>query len=351
MPTALISVSDKRGLVEFARELDELGWLLVASGGTATVIRDAGITVTDVADYTGSPEILGGRVKTLHPRIHAGILARGIQEDQGELSKLGWDKIDIVVVNLYPFSQTVLNRDATYADAIENIDIGGVALIRAAAKNYERVTLVCDPSDYQDVLNELREGGVIANTRKKLAAKGFAHTAEYDWVISGFLGSEEPLRLQAYPVQSLRYGENPHQEAMLYNWTSGDGPLGGTLLQGRELSYTNLLDLDAAWRAAISFDKPTVVIVKHLSPCGIASAEELSTAFPAAVSSDPVSAFGGVIATNRPFTLDVVVLLDDLFVECIVAPGFDKEARNALSEREKCRLLDMPNVSSENRRE
>ena len=351
MPTALISVSDKRGLVEFARELDELGWLLVASGGTATVIRDAGITVTDVADYTGSPEILGGRVKTLHPRIHAGILARGIQEDQGELSKLGWDKIDIVVVNLYPFSQTVLNRDATYADAIENIDIGGVALIRAAAKNYERVTLVCDPSDYQDVLNELREGGVIANTRKKLAAKGFAHTAEYDWVISGFLDSEEPLRLQAYPVQSLRYGENPHQEAMLYNWTSGDGPLGGTLLQGRELSYTNLLDLDAAWRAAISFDKPTVVIVKHLSPCGIASAEELSTAFPAAVASDPVSAFGGVIATNRPFTLDVVVLLDDLFVECIVAPGFDKEARNALSEREKCRLLDMPNVSSENRRE
>lgn len=351
MPNALLSVSDKSGLVEFARGLDELGWRLIASDGTANTVRDAGLSVTDVADYTGSPEILGGRVKTLHPAIHGGLLSRDIEADRSELGDLGWEQIDLTTVNLYPFSETVADRHATYADAIENIDIGGVSLIRAAAKNHERVTLVCDPADYDTVLNELRDGEVSEDTRKRLALKGFAHTAEYDATIAGFLASEEVLRLQAYAVQSLRYGENPHQQATLYNWSPGEGPLGGTLLQGRPLSYNNLLDLDAAWRAVVSFEMPTVVIVKHLSPCGIATAPDLAMAFPLALASDPVSAFGGVIATNLPFDGQVAALLGDLFVECIIAPGFGNEARAELAKKKNCRLLQMPGMSLEPRPE
>ena len=355
MPKAILSVHDKTGLVDFARGLAGLGWTLLASGGTARLLRESHLPVTEVAEYTGSPEILGGRVKTLHPAIHGGLLARSTSADLAELHGLGWDYIDLVAVNLYPFEQTVAKPDVTFEDAIENIDIGGVTLIRAAAKNHQRVTLVCDPADYAAVLAELRAGGVTESMRKALAVKGFALTARYDALISAYLqgqsGESAPLHLAAFPSQKLRYGENPHQSATLYTYAPGLGPLGGKLLQGKELSYTNLLDLDGAWRAAVSFERPTICIVKHVSPCGIASADTLAEAFKAALASDPVSAFGGVIASNRPFDAAAAEALGDLFVECLAAPGFSPEALARLAPRKNCRLLDLPNTSVEPRYE
>ena len=353
MPRAVLSVHDKTGLVEFAQGLTALGWTLIASGGTAKLLSENNLLVTEVADYTGSPEILGGRVKTLHPAIHGGLLARPTEADRAELIKLGWDTLDLVAVNLYPFEQTVAKPGVTLAEAIENIDIGGVTLIRAAAKNHERVTLVCDPADYPAVLAELRSGKVTAETRRRLAVKGFAATARYDTAISSYLAPDRPLIVSAYPVQTLRYGENPHQSATFYSFEPGAGPLGGKIFQGKELSYNNLLDLDAAWKAAVSFEKPTIVIVKHLSPCGIASAPVLADAYRAAFECDPVSAFGGVIASNRPLDGATAEALGDLFVECIAATGFTDEARAALrvAKKKNCRLLDMPDTTIEPRYE
>jgi phosphoribosylaminoimidazolecarboxamide formyltransferase/IMP cyclohydrolase len=348
MPKAILSVHDKTGLLEFARGLQSLGWTLIASGGTAKLLRENKIAVTEVADYTGSPEILGGRVKTLHPAVHGGLLARSTAADLAELKKLGWDYIDLVAVNLYPFEQTVAKPGVTLEEAIENIDIGGVTLIRAAAKNHQRVTLCCDPTDYPAVLAELRAGGVGEATRKRLAVKGFASTAAYDAAIQAYLsGADAPFRVVAYPQQKLRYGENPHQTATLYAYKPGDGPLGGKVLQGKELSYTNLMDLDAAWRAAVSFQRPSVVIVKHVSPCGIASADALSEAFQGALASDPVSAYGGVVAANRVVDEAMVKATGDLFIECIVAPGFTPGARELLAKRKNCRLLEMPSAAIE----
>jgi phosphoribosylaminoimidazolecarboxamide formyltransferase/IMP cyclohydrolase len=348
MPKAILSVHDKTGLLEFARGLQSLGWTLIASGGTAKLLRENKIPVTEVADYTGSPEILGGRVKTLHPAVHGGLLARSTEADLAELKKLGWDYIDLVAVNLYPFEQTVAKPGVTLEVAIENIDIGGVTLIRAAAKNHQRVTLCCDPADYPAVLAELRAGGVSDATRKRLAIKGFASTASYDAAIQAYLsGADAPFRVVAYPQQKLRYGENPHQSASLYTYQPGDGPLGGKVLQGRELSYTNLMDLDAAWRAAVSFQRSTVVIVKHVSPCGIASADPLSEAFLGALASDPVSAYGSVVAANRTVDEAMVKAAGDLFIECIVAPGFAPAARELLAKRKNCRLLEMPDADLE----
>ena len=344
MPKAILSVYDKTGLAKFAQGLSELGWTLIASGGTARLLNEQGLAVIEVADYTGSPEILGGRVKTLHPAIHGGLLARPTEDDRQQLEALGWDYIDLVAVNLYPFEQTVMKPGATLEDAIENIDIGGVTLIRAAAKNHERVTLVCDPADYETVLTELRSGGVSSQTRRRLAVKGFAQTTRYDASISGYLAPDGAFSFQAYPVQVLRYGENPHQSAALYGYEPGAGPLGGMVLQGKPLSYNNLLDLDAAWRAAVSFDRPTVCIVKHLSPCGLASADTLAEAFPQALASDPVSAFGSVIATNRSFDADIAQALGSLFVECIAAPGFTPEALGILTRHKNLRLVDMPST-------
>lgn len=353
MPKAILSVYDKTGLVEFARGLTDAGWMLIASGGTARLLRENGMTVTEVADYTGSPEILGGRVKTLHPAIHGGLLARSTDADQAELKALGWDSIDLVAVNLYPFEQTIAKANVTLADAIENIDIGGVTLIRAAAKNHERVTLVCDPEDYPSVLEEIKTGGTSAETRNRLAVKGFAQTSHYDALISNYLeeqlhagdDKQQPLHLNLYPISSLRYGENPHQQAVLYGYKPGVGPLGGKVLQGKALSYNNLLDLDAAWRAAVSFEAPTVVIVKHLSPCGIASGKTLAEAFPMALASDPISAFGGVIATNKPFDAEIANTLGTLFVECIAAPGFTPEGLEILATRKNLRLVEMPDTN------
>ena len=314
------------------------------------MLRDNQIAVTQVDEYTGSPEILCGRVKTLHPAIHGGLLARAIEDDHTQLQNLGWDYIDLVAVNLYPFEETIAKPGVTLDEAIENIDIGGVTLIRAAAKNHARVTLVCDPGDYARVLAELRAGGVCDDTRRQLAIKGFASTAHYDAAITSYFAGDA-LRVNAYPVQKLRYGENPHQAATLYSYEPGAGPLGGKFLQGKELSYNNLLDLDAAWRAAISFTRPTICIVKHLSPCGIASNDVLAEAYRAAFASDTRSAFGGVLASNRVFDGDTARALGDLFVECIAAPGFSDDARAVLSAKKNCRVIEMPNLEIEPRYE
>lgn len=345
MPTALFSLSDKRGLIELARELHQLGWDLLASGGTAGTLRAAGLPVQDVADYTGSPEILGGRVKTLHPAVHGGLLARESEADAADLERIHARPIDLVAVNLYPFQETIAKPEVALEEAVENIDIGGVTLIRAAAKNFERVAILTDPEDYPPVLSELRTHGAIqADTRRSLAEKAFAHTAAYDTAITAYLTGGAPLTLQLHPIQSLRYGENPHQSATLYGYQPEAGPLGGNLLQGKALSYNNILDLDAAWRGAICYDKPTICIVKHLSPCGIASADRLVEAFHPALASDPISAFGGVIAANRPFDVETAEALGKLFVECIIAPGFTPQALAALANRKNCRLVDMPNT-------
>lgn len=346
---ALLSVWDKAGLVDLARGLAEVGIELVASGGTAQTLREAGLPVTTVEELTGLPPMLGGRVKTLHPAIHGAILARGTDEDTTTLLKQGWEAIDFVVVNLYPFEATVARPGVTRAEAIEQIDIGGVALIRAAAKNHERVTVLVSPEDYGAALDELRARGDTSHeTRARLALKAYQRTAAYDAAIASYLAELAPpdgalpdtLTLALPRATLLRYGENPHQQAALYA-PAGIGPLGGALLQGKALSYNNLLDLDAAWRCATDFGGTTVVIVKHLSPCGIAQGATLAEAFGAALASDPVSAFGGVIAASAPFDRDAAEALGDLFVEAIAAPAFTDEARDVLAARKNCRLLAM----------
>lgn len=341
MPKAVLSVYDKTGLVEFARGLRDLGWTLIASGGTAQLLRENDFRVTEVSEYTGSPELLGGRVKTLHPAIHGGLLARPTKSDHDELAQMGWDYIDLVAVNLYPFEQTIAKEGVSLADAVENIDIGGVTLIRAAAKNFERVTLVCEPRDYGLVLAELQAGGVCSETRRSLAVKGFSLTTHYDSAISAFLSGTETVNLTLYPVQQLRYGENPHQKAVLYAYQPGEGPLGGKVLHGKELSYNNLLDLNAAWQAAVSFDETAVAIVKHLSPCGIAVADTPEQAYRSALACDPVSAYGGVVACNRRLDAPTAAAIKELFVECVIAPGFAPDALGILVSKKNLRLVEM----------
>ncbi|MCS7177987.1 MAG: bifunctional phosphoribosylaminoimidazolecarboxamide formyltransferase/IMP cyclohydrolase [Anaerolineae bacterium] len=350
---ALLSVHDKTGLVDFARGLAQYGVELIASGGTARALREAGLDVTEVAQVTGFPEVLGGRVKTLHPAIHAALLATDAPSHQEELRNLGIRPIDLVACNLYPFSQVAADPGVSLEEAVENIDIGGVTLLRAAAKNFARVTVVTDPADYGVVLDELaREGMVSEATRRRLAYKAFAHTAAYDEAIRTFLGqrgfagveerfpSRLTLHLTRYDV--LRYGENPHQQAALYHFPGVAGPLGGQLLQGKPLSYNNILDLAAAWQAAQEFPEPTVVIVKHNNPCGLASASSLAAAYGPALAGDPVSAFGGIIAVNRPLDGETARQLGDLFLECIAAPAFLPEAREILAPRTQLRLLEIP---------
>jgi phosphoribosylaminoimidazolecarboxamide formyltransferase / IMP cyclohydrolase len=344
MPTALLSVYDKTGLIEFARSLHQLGWTLLASGGTAHTLRTSQLAVTEVSDYTGAPEILDGRVKTLHPAIHGGILARGTLDDANQIQELGWRLIDMVVVNLYPFEETIARSGVTPEEVIENIDIGGVALIRAAAKNHARVILVCDPMDYQEVNRAVVANQVTDEMRINLAIKGFQTTTRYDAAITAHFSSTDSFHLHGYPGQSLRYGENPHQPAQLYTLQPASGPLGGTVLQGKELSYNNLLDLDAAWRAVVSFERPSVCIVKHLSPCGIASSKTIADAYTSALASDPVSAFGGVIASNRILDIDTAEKMKDLFIECVIAPGFDDGALALLGKKKNCRLVQMPDT-------
>lgn len=349
---ALLSVSDKSGLTEFAEGLVALGWEILASGGTARALREAGIAVREVADYTGFPEVLSGRVKTLHPAIHAGLLARDTPDDRAELAALGLRPIDLVACNLYPFAATVARPGVTLEEAIEEIDIGGVTLLRAAAKNAARVTVIVDPEDYAPVLEELRTSAAVSpETRRRLAYKAFAHTAAYDEAIRAYLEREgfagrtelfpERLVLHLERAQMLRYGENPHQAAALYRFPGVEGPLGGRLLQGKTLSYNNLLDLDAAWRVVQSFEEPALAILKHMNPCGLAVAPTLSEAYGPALAGDPVAAFGGIIGANRPFDGETAGLLGDLFVEAIVAPAFTPEARELLSRRTGLRLLEI----------
>lgn len=357
MPRALLSVYDKTDLVKFASSLVELGWDLVASGGTEKTLREAGLAVTPVEQLTGVPEILDGRVKTLHPAIHAGILTRDRPEDIETLNQLGYAPISLVVCNLYPFQETVAKVGITLQDAIEQIDIGGVTLLRAAAKNFFHVTCICDPADYSRVTASLKASSDIELAmRRSLAIKAFAYTRDYDTAIHAFLArgttmtmaavSDElpgQLSLGMKKVENLRYGENPHQQAAFYSRQSTDGPFGGTLLGGKQLSYNNILDLDSAWRTVSSFTEATVVIVKHLTPIGVASAETITSAYPLAFASDTVSAFGGVIAANRIVDETFVEALDTLFVEAIAAPGFTSNSQEILLEKRKnCRLVQIP---------
>ncbi len=347
MPRALLSVYDKTGLIELAQGLHKLGWSLLASGSTAKALREAQLPVTEVADYTGSPEMLGGRVKTLHPAIHAGLLARATDADKQELVKNNLDYIDLVAVNLYPFTQTIADKKSTLEDAIENIDIGGVTLIRAAAKNYSRVWLLTDPNNYSEVLKALQQKSDQSSLRKTMAAKAFALSSQYDSAISAFLAEQATTQLDLYPIQELRYGENPHQQATLYGYQPNAQPLGGKLIQGKPLSYNNLLDLDAAWKTVLLFSKPTVCIVKHCSPCGVASAATTAQAFQTALACDAISAFGGVIASNHTIDEQTVQAMGDLFVESIAAPAFTPKAIELLAQRSNCRLLEITHKTVE----
>ncbi len=356
MPRALISVYDKTDIIEFASELIALGWDVVASGGTERALRDAGLEVTSVESLTGMPEMLDGRVKTLHPAIHAGILARATQADLNDLNNNGFAPIKMVVCNLYPFQETVAKSGATLQDAIEQIDIGGVTLIRAAAKNFFHVACVSQPSDYQRVISALKiSGDIDIALKRELAIKAFTHTRDYDTAIHAYLSNStltlpavtdelpSQVSLALHRVETLRYGENPHQQAAFYAPKITDMPFGGTVLGGKALSYNNILDIDAAWRAVSAFSDPTVVIVKHLNPTGIATGQSISTAYPHALAADPVSAFGGVIAVNRVVDDAFVDALGALFVEAIAAPAFEETAQSTLAEKRKnCRLIRIP---------
>ncbi|MDO5531015.1 bifunctional phosphoribosylaminoimidazolecarboxamide formyltransferase/IMP cyclohydrolase [Sutterella sp.] len=350
---ALLSVSDKTGIVDFARGLVEAGYHILSTGGTAKLLAKEGIEVEEVAHYTGFPEMLDGRVKTLNPKIHAGILARRPSEEHmAALAAHGIDPIDIVCVNLYPFEQTVARPDCTLEDAIENIDIGGPTMIRAAAKNCESVAVVVDPADYDDVLEEIRAtGGVEPATRFALAKKVFAHTARYDGMITNYLTSldeenhpgkfPEVLTRQWEKVQDLRYGENPHQSGAFYREVHvAPGLLAGyEQLQGKELSYNNIADSDAAWECVRSFEAPACVIIKHANPCGVAVAENCEAAYAKAFLTDSKSAFGGIIAFNGPVTLGCAEKVSHQFAEVIIAPEFEPAALELFSKKKNLRLL------------
>ncbi|MDE2082139.1 MAG: bifunctional phosphoribosylaminoimidazolecarboxamide formyltransferase/IMP cyclohydrolase [Burkholderiales bacterium] len=372
-PTALISVSDKTGIVEFARALAAQGVRLLSTGGTARLLAEAGLAVTEVAEVTGSPEMLDGRVKTLHPRIHGGLLARrDLPEHMAALARHGIAPIDLLVVNLYPFAQATARPDCTLEDAIENIDIGGPAMLRAAAKNWADVAVVIEPADYARVLAELAAGGVRRDTRFMLAKKVFAHTAAYDGMISNYLsalqpGAEDngaaiPVRepypavytLQLSKTQDMRYGENPHQSAAFYRDAApAPGTLAGwTQLQGKALSYNNIADADAAWECVKSFDpaQPACVIVKHANPCGVAVGTSAVQAYLKALKTDPTSAYGGILALNCAFDAEVVAAIVEArqFVEVALAPSFTPEARALLASRQNLRLLEVPLAPSTN---
>ncbi len=346
---ALVSVSDKSGLEPFVRGLNDLGVEVISTGGTAKHLRDAGLKITGISEVTGFPEIMDGRVKTLHPAIHGGILAdRSKPEHLKAIADLGIAPIDLVVVNLYPFEQTVAQRGVTEAEAVENIDIGGPSMVRSAAKNFSGVGIVTDPADYGRVLDELKagDGGLSLETRRGLAAKAFHHTAHYDSAIARWFGEQqadfpEHMMVDLVKVQELRYGENPHQRA---SWYSEVGPGGSMVaaveqLHGGPLSFNNLLDLDSARRCLEEFALPACVIVKHNNPCGVAVAETVAAAYEKALSCDPISAFGGVIVFNRPLDEAVAKLLTTNFVEVLWAPGYSDEALKILTVKENIRIL------------
>jgi len=347
---ALVSVSDKSGIVELARALAALSIELISTGGTAKLLEKEGLKVTEVSALTGFAEMLDGRVKTLHPKIHGGLLAR--RDNPAHLAAIraaGIEPIDLLVVNLYPFAATVADPDCRLEEAIENIDIGGPAMLRAAAKNYGGVAVVVDPADYGALLAELRGGAISEKTRFALAKKAFAHTAAYDGAIANYLTSldakfPEVLTLQFHKVQDLRYGENPHQDAALYRDAR---PVAGALalyrqVQGKELSYNNIADADAAWECVKSFSEPACVIVKHANPCGAAVGASLRKAYESAFRADPVSAFGGILAFNRALDRATAEALSQQFAEVIVAPRVEAPALKELAAKTNVRILEVP---------
>lgn len=352
MKRALISVSDKTGIIEFAKQLVELGVEIVSTGGTKKAIYEAGVPVTGISEVTGFPEILDGRVKTLHPKIHGGLLA--MRESADHLEQLKAHKIqpiDLVVVNLYPFQQTIAREDVTFADAIENIDIGGPSMLRAAAKNHQHVTVVVDPTDYDTVLSEMkRDGTTQLETRSKLAAKVFRHTAAYDAVIAEYLTSEvkeespESFTVTFEKKQDLRYGENPHQKATFYKKPLGSisSIANASQLNGKELSYNNINDADAALAIVKEFSKPAVVAIKHMNPCGVGVGETIEVAYDKAYEADPVSIFGGIIAANREIDAATAMKMKEIFLEIIIAPSFSQEALDILTTKKNLRLLTLP---------
>ena len=350
---ALVSVSDKSGVIDFCKSLDKLGIRILSTGGTAKLLRDNGIQVRDVSEYTGFPEIMDGRVKTLHPKVHGALLGRRGQDDK-VMQEHGIDPIDLVVVNLYPFEATVSRADCTLEQAIENIDIGGPTMLRSAAKNHAYVGVVIDSADYDDVIRELTENDntLSSDTRFRLAKKVFAHTANYDAMVSNYLGSiadgedkpdyPDTYTMQFHKLQELRYGENPHQTAAFYSQT---GAPAGTLarahqIQGKELSYNNIADTDSALECVLSFSEPACVIVKHANPCGVARAANILEAYEKAYATDPTSAFGGIIAFNRELDAETArAIIDRQFSEVIIAPAIKDEALKVTGEKDNIRVL------------
>jgi len=350
---AIISVSDKTGVVDFARGLAELGFEVYSTGGTHQALAQASVAVASVSKLTGFPEILDGRVKTLHPAVHGGILARRDQPSHlEELARSGIAAIDLVAVNLYPFVQTVTRPGVSLDDALENIDIGGPTMIRAAAKNFPHVLAVVDPADYERVLGLLRGGDVPLEERRRLALKAFQHVASYDTAIAQYLRAEEEalpeqLTLSLTKLFDLRYGENPHQRGAVYrenNILWGEqtwGIVAAEQLHGKELSYNNFLDADAAWRVALDFAEPTAVVVKHTNPCGLACHQDLTEAYRRALSGDPVSAYGGIVAVNRELTGEAAEEIGKTFYEIVIAPAFSEEALTILQKKKNLRILQL----------
>jgi phosphoribosylaminoimidazolecarboxamide formyltransferase/IMP cyclohydrolase len=354
MPHAILSVSDKTGIEELAAALEERGWTILSTGGTAQAIREAGISVVPVGDFTGFPEILGGRVKTLHPAVHAGLLARlEIESDVRDLTRHSLSPIGLVAVNLYPFRETIARPDTTLAQALEQIDIGGPTMLRAAAKNHPYVWPVCDPADYEHVVAAIDAGGDRSELRRELAAKVYAHTATYDGAVAGYLRQEvegvlpQELLVSLVRVQPLRYGENPDQQAAFYRDASSQ-PVGIPAmrqLHGKELSYNNLLDVDGALLAIAPFlggAQPACAILKHTTPCGIAIGRSPAEAYRRALACDPVSAFGSTVAFSEPVTETVAGEIAGLFVECLVAPGYADAALRILQQKKNIRILAPP---------
>lgn len=354
---ALISVSDKNGIVELAAELQKQGVEIISTGGTAKTLAAAGIKVTNISDITGFPECLDGRVKTLHPMVHGGLLAiRGNEDHMRQIKELGIEPIDLVVINLYPFKQTILKGNVELEEAIENIDIGGPTMLRAAAKNYQDVVVVVDPSDYTKVLDEMKTSDEISiKTKFKLAYKVFEHTSHYDTLIAKYLrdrlGEEffpETLSLTFEKAQEMRYGENPHQKAVFYREVGANiGCITNSRqLHGKELSYNNINDANGAIELLKEFDEPTAVVVKHANPCGVASAASIKNAYVLAYEADPVSAFGGIVAANREIDAATAEEISKVFYEIVIAPSFTEEALQILQKKKNIRLLKLDNISA-----
>ncbi|MDP5277089.1 bifunctional phosphoribosylaminoimidazolecarboxamide formyltransferase/IMP cyclohydrolase [Chengkuizengella axinellae] len=358
---ALISVSDKTGIVEFADQLSKLGVEIISTGGTKKLLEESGVPVIGISEVTGFPEVLDGRVKTLHPAVHSGLLAvRDSEKHQQQMKELELDYIDLVVVNLYPFQQTIEKPDVTYEDAIENIDIGGPTMLRSAAKNHAFVSVVVDSNDYAEVIEQIKSSeDTTLETRKKLAAKVFRHTAAYDSLISNYLsqqmGEEFPERYTVTyeKVQDLRYGENPHQKAAFYRKPLADEGNITTAekLHGKELSYNNINDANAALQILKEFNEPAVIAVKHMNPCGVGIGETIEGAYQKAYEADPVSIFGGIVAFNREIGKEIAEKLHEIFLEIIIAPSYTEEAIEVLTQKKNIRLLKLGAAKQDNKQD